>query len=104
MEVNTDAISLKGKITNLNGFTVKEYGICWSPTNQIPVVTDQKLGIAKTITQPLDFEGLQMRNLVANTTYYIRAYAVTTDNKTGYSEVITAKTYQTYFPLSQVDK
>ena len=60
-----------GNVTSDGGATVTERGVCWS-TSQNPTVSDSH---ASSGTGTGSF-AVQMTGLSANTTYYVRAYAV----------------------------
>ncbi len=75
-----------GVITSDGGFTVTERGVCWS-TSQSPTIADNKTtdgsgtgSFTSAITE-----------LIANTTYYVRAYA-TNSKGTGYGSVMSFTT------------
>jgi len=68
--VGTATASCGGNITDDGGAEVTERGICWG-TNHGPVAT----GSHATSGSGLGAFACNMNNLVANTTYYVRAYA-----------------------------
>lgn len=66
-----------GEIISDNGFTVTQRGVCWS-TKIDPTINDS---LTKDGTGAGKFTS-NLRNLIPNTSYYIRAYAI---NKNGVS-------------------
>lgn len=68
--------------------TAKEKGFCWSSTNPEPTVLDE------TTTETFSNNGTiyVMRNLKPATTYYVRAYAMTSGYKVGYGDVVKINT------------
>jgi len=76
--------------------TISSYGVCYSTTNQTPSVSDSKTSLttANLIHYISDITGL-----TANTTYYIRAYAIHTSG-TFYGNVITIKTPTTTYSIA----
>jgi hypothetical protein len=73
-------IDLKGKVVvPQGGEQITERGLCWS-TSPNPTVNDNK----KTAGQ--NTFDLKMDNLIANTPYYFRAYAITSSGVTYSSE------------------
>lgn len=67
------------------GFPVTELGLVWA-THKNPTVTDLKYKSSKT-TGSFTY---QIKNLIKNTTYYIRAYAINSEG-TGYGNEISFK-------------
>lgn len=61
-----------GTISNNGGATVTASGICWSKTNQLPVITDDT---TKTTIASSSIAG-NMTHLQSGSTYYVRAYAI----------------------------
>lgn len=85
----SSTISAKG------GGTVTQHGHVWSKTNNPPTLADGKSELGKlpdAATFPYKVT-TDLKNLEANTTYYVRAY-VTSDNVTLYGEVFEVKTVQ----------
>ena len=81
-----------GNITSDNGFEVTARGVCWS-LNPNPTVND---------SLTIDAAGTgafisSIKNLLANTNYYVRAYA-TNKKGTGYGPQVTFKTLPTVLP------
>ncbi len=88
---STTTASADGKITSLGTSTsISDYGFCYSSTNQTPTIADTKKSLGSTSDANLSFKS-GISNLVANTTYYLRAYATSTAG-TGYGEVKSFKT------------
>ncbi|MBL4676685.1 MAG: hypothetical protein JKY70_10855, partial [Mucilaginibacter sp.] len=75
-----------GVVTNQTSL-VNEYGVCYSSTNQQPTVSDTKSSVKITGYSFI----ANIKSLTANTTYYLRAYAI---NQTGtaYGSVVQFKT------------
>ena len=76
-----------GLITSDGGASVMAKGVCWSTINN-PTIND---------TKTVDVDGVEsylsnIFGLVANTTYYVRAYA-TNNAGTGYGNELVLKTY-----------
>lgn len=77
-----------GNITSDGGATITTRGVCWS-TNQTPTLNDNKTSDgtgAGTFTSSIT-------GLIANTTYYVRAYA-TNSGGTGYGSAMSFTTTQ----------
>lgn len=68
--------------------TAKEKGFCWSSTNPEPSILDEK----STETFSNNGDIYVMRNLKPATTYYVRAYAMTSGYKVAYGEVVKINT------------
>ena len=70
--------------STVTGANIMEQGFCYSTTNQTPTVADDRTW------RSLDHVGLIhiLDYLEPGTTYYIRAYAVTTGYRVGYGEVL----------------
>ncbi|GAB3998699.1 hypothetical protein GCM10028807_47090 [Spirosoma daeguense] len=81
-------------VTNSSGATISETGVCYSTTNQNPTIADSKV-------QGSGNGSLYLNNLTPNTTYYLRAYAVTNVG-VAYSEVNTVKTKEVVVPKVQI--
>jgi uncharacterized protein (TIGR02145 family) len=81
---NITAISAScgGSITDDSGFPITARGLCWS-TNQNPTITDSHT----TNGNGLGSFTSSLTSLMANTTYYIRAYA-TNPNGTAYGNQV----------------
>lgn len=75
-------------IDYLNGLPIKSCGICWSTGNN-PTIADSKI-VASVVTGTFVSS---MTDLIPNTTYYVRAWAINSD-VTGYGDVISFTTYR----------
>lgn len=75
-----------GRISKITG-TVVEKGFCWS-TNPEPTILDEKT--TETFSNNGDI--YVMRGLKPSTTYYVRAYAMTSGYQVGYGDVIKINT------------
>ncbi len=90
---NTTA-SLGGNITSDGGGTIQQKGICWSTTNKLPTTLDNMLAVTGAGTS----FAITVTNLLGNTAYYARAYAVNSAG-TGYADTsIPFKTALTKVP------
>ncbi len=76
-----------GIIANNGGATVTASGICWSKTNQLPVITDDT---TKTTIANSSITG-NMTHLQSGATYYVRAYAINSVG-TAYGNVVSFNT------------
>jgi hypothetical protein len=76
-----------GTVTSNGGATVTASGICWSRTNQFPVITDDT---TKTTIASGSFTG-NMTHLQSSVTYYVRAYAINSVG-TAYGNVVSFNT------------
>ncbi|HEX2937233.1 MAG TPA: FISUMP domain-containing protein, partial [Bacteroidales bacterium] len=74
-----------GSVTADNGAPVTEKGVCWS-TSQNPTTADNK-----TIDNGAGSFISNLTGLQANTTYYVRAYAINSEG-TGYGNSVSFKT------------
>jgi hypothetical protein len=77
------------QVTNTSTVTLKEYGIVYSTTNQQPTTADTKVlatGITGATTP------VSLTNLQPNTTYYYRAYAITSTGDVSYGDTKQIKT------------
>lgn len=86
-----------GYVTNFLSNTISEYGVCWSTTNKTPLTSDTKSAL--TTANVLHFSA-PLTGLTANTTYYLRTYAVHTNGNTYYGDVLQFKTPTTTFALT----
>ncbi|MEO8884678.1 MAG: hypothetical protein ABI367_01360 [Mucilaginibacter sp.] len=85
-DVNQTTAKSGGAVT-YTSTTVTAFGVCYSSTNQTPTTGDSKTVDAATTK----VWSSSLTGLTANTTYYVRAYAIN-GNSTGYGNVITFKT------------
>jgi sugar lactone lactonase YvrE len=76
-------------LTNFIANSIKEYGVCWSSSNQTPTIADSTA--AYTTANAVNFEA-QVTHLSPNTLYYLRAYCTNINNGTTYGDVITFTT------------
>ena len=79
-----------GEVTKAGTSAVTQYGHVWSTANQTPTIADSKTSLTAAGTFPLRYTS-ELTGLLANTTYYLRAYA-TSASGTAYSAVRTFKT------------
>ena len=63
-------------------YLVQECGICYSSTNANPTISDGESTVIQCGSDQGTFYG-SMTNLVPNTTYYVRAYAILNNNYAG---------------------
>ncbi len=81
------SISTGGNVTSNGGYAVTERGVCYSITNVLPTITDEKvLGGSGNGGYNVSITGLS-----ANTTYHIRAYAIN-ENGIAYGAPISIQT------------
>ena len=91
--LTTDILDIKittaiggSKITNNSGVPIIEKGICWS-TDTIPTIVDSKI----TNVSNVDSFAINITGLLANKTYFVRAYA-TTNKEIVYGERVSFTT------------
>ena len=82
------ATMIFGRSTVSSSATVLEQGFCYSTTNPEPTVADERTTRYVENGGPI----YCLDNLQPGTRYYIRAYAVTTDYKVGYGDVVSVYT------------
>ena len=85
-----------GYVTIYNGTTVTERGVCWSTSNQSPTLSDSH-------TSSGSGSGVFTSNLTGltqNTTYYVRAYATSSEG-TAYGETKQFKTTKFEYRISE---
>jgi uncharacterized protein (TIGR02145 family) len=88
-EINSNSAKSGGNITSDGGFTVTSRGVCWN-TSTDPTINDSKTTDGAgggTFTS-------NITGLIANTTYYVRAYATNIDG-TAYGIALSFKTLAT---------
>lgn len=73
-----------GNIVNLNDFVLSSYGVCYS-TSPNPTTSNTTVSGSTIVSGSFDST---MTSLVANTSYYIRAYVVTTSGETFYGQQV----------------
>ncbi|MFD2571166.1 kelch repeat-containing protein [Spirosoma soli] len=85
----SNSFQIQVQVMNSSTVTLKEYGVVYSPTSQTPTVSDNKIPAvnATGATVPVS-----VTNLLPNTTYYYRAYAITSTGDVSYGDVRQAKT------------
>lgn len=88
--VTAFAATPSATISTNGGFTVTEYGFCWSTENQVP--TTENLKIVAGTDEATAFSEI-IEDLNPETTYYLRAYAIN-EKGTGYSNILTFNTEQ----------
>ena len=76
-------------VENPGNLTITEVGLCYSTGNQTPTINDVRVKDTQTGIGPHNF--IYMRDLTPATTYYVRAYAITSAG-VGYSPVNSIKT------------
>ena len=95
-DVTSTTANLWGENCTDGGASITSYGVCWSSTNQEPTVEADS-----SHTFNVDYVGryyAQARNLLANTTYYFRAFA-TNENGTVYADSVISFTTPTMMGL-----
>lgn len=95
-EPGSTSIEISAKLQNENDLTagITEVGFCWSKEKEVPTLEDNK-----TISRLNGKEfSTVIKELVSETKYYIRAYAINKRTKTGYSEVIAFTTTKSAAP------
>ncbi|CAG9900881.1 FIG00897933: hypothetical protein [Bacteroides ovatus] len=99
-EPGSASIEISAKLMNDNDLTssLTEVGFCWSKDQQEPTMDDSK------VISQLNGKGFSsiVKELVSETTYYIRAYAINKRTKIGYSNVITFTTTKSAVPKLDV--
>lgn len=108
--VKTDAVllvfinsaRLQGIVEVKGSYDISEHGICWSLRNPVPTVADSKASKTNTLTVFPTTYSVDANNLVANTTYYFRAYVVS-NGVTTYGNVLTFKTNPIVLPTISTD-
>lgn len=87
--VSASKATVGGVLVSAGGSTVTERGLCYSTTNHEPTTDDTKLIIAGTSVGTYSYN---FTELPQNTTYYVKAYVITSDNNTYYGDVVTFTT------------
>ena len=79
------SIEVSAQVLDAGKSALKEVGFCWSMESQEPTPSHNH----QTLPQPADGEAftLNIENLTADQTYYIRAYAYNDEEEPGYSPV-----------------
>jgi uncharacterized protein (TIGR02145 family) len=91
-EINETTATSGGLITSNGGAAITQKGICWSSTSQAPTTADTKT--TDTISSG-EYKSY-LTGLTANTTYYVRAYAINSVG-TSYGNLQTFKTLPVLF-------
>jgi len=78
-----------GTITSNGGAAITSKGVCWSSTTSTPTIFNSKTNNG---TESTSFSS-SLTNLIANTTYYVRAYA-TNNVGTAYGNTVSFTTLQ----------
>lgn len=94
---NIEATTASFAATINNGnTTVTDYGFCYSSSNNTPTVNDTKISLG-TINVSVPYSK-DINNLQAETTYYMRAYAINSKG-TAYSDEVVTFTTKTKPPV-----
>jgi uncharacterized protein (TIGR02145 family) len=91
-QITQNTANSGGNITSDNGFEVTARGVCWS-LNPNPTINDS---LTKDAAGTGAFTS-SIKNLLVDTTYYVRAYATNKDG-TAYGLQVTFKTLPTVLP------
>jgi hypothetical protein len=76
-----------GQVVSDGGGAITDRGVCWSPSNLQPTINDNRISIGSGST----IFPINLTNLLANTTYWVRSYAVNTAG-IGYGNVVAFRT------------
>lgn len=87
--ISFDRATGGGRITDLQGNTIRERGICWAATANPTVAGSHAASADKT-----DAFTAQLTGLSENTTYHVRAYATAVTGKTFYGQDVEFTTTQ----------
>jgi len=95
--ITPTSVELTGIITDIGDAPITEHGHCWSTTNLIPDINDDKTNLGSNSSGSFISS---INNLTASTTYYYRAYA-TNNFGTAYGDMDSVTTasgtlYNTY--------
>ena len=82
------SIQIQCQVANAASIALKEYGIVYSTTNNPPTTADTKVAAVGTGGKAT----VTLANLQPNTTYYCRAYAISSSGAVGYGETKPVKT------------
>ena len=96
-EIAQNTATGSGYVNDDGGSKILAHGICWS-NNANPTITDQH--VEKLFSGPNFL--LPMSELTANTTYYVRAYAVNAVG-VGYGKTVSFKTLPAVLPTLKFD-
>jgi uncharacterized protein (TIGR02145 family) len=86
-----------GTITSDGGFEITARGICWSSSPD-PVTSDSSTSVSTDTT----CFSCCLQNLEFNTTYYVRAYATSSEG-TGYGNTVTFTTLDSAYTVTDID-
>ena len=81
------SINVSCEVVDDSGFNVIERGVCYSSTNAEPLIEDEKVEYGRGKGS----YNVSIKDLVAATTYYVRAYAIN-ENGRAYGRVLTVTT------------
>jgi hypothetical protein len=96
--ISTNTVTVGGVVSVIGGSEITECGVCWS-TEQNPNIEGNHI-IAEGVTSG-EFT-MELTDLVPNTTYYVRAYAVI-DNNLEYGEELSFTTGNGNTPVGAID-
>lgn len=84
-ESSNFAVTVEALVTDSGSYEVTQSGFCWSSTNEMPTVDDEKKELNESAM------AMTLDDLTPSTKYYVRAYAINAVG-TSYSEVFTFTT------------
>ena len=87
--ISFNKASCGGRITDLQGNTIRERGICWATTANPTIAQSHAASADKT-----DAFTAQLTGLAENTTYHVRAYVTAVTGKTFYGQDVEFTTTQ----------
>ncbi len=87
--VSASKATVGGVLVSAGTSTVTERGVCYSTTNHEPTTDDTKQIVSGTSVGAYSHT---LTDLSQNTTYYVKAYAITSDNNIYYGDVVTFTT------------
>ena len=96
INITQTSASCGGYVTAYNGATVTDRGVCWSTTNQNPTLSDSYITNG---TGTGNFTS-NLTGLTQNTTYYVRAYATSSEG-TVYGETKQFTTTKLSYRISE---
>ena len=94
--ISHNSATIIGNLISEDGIHISERGVCWS-TSPEPTIEDNKALMEESIRTPV-FTSI-LKDLDAETTYYVRSFA-TTDDGTEYGSEVTVTTTS---PLADID-
>jgi hypothetical protein len=92
--ITSNSATFGGSISNANGYEIMERGVVYS-TSQHPTIQTNKIQIGNGIGafDSISALGYQYAHLLTpNTTYYVRAYAITENNISAYGNEVSFQT------------